>query len=95
MKYCHVPSDKDTHATKHEEKSNWVHVATFREFCEQSHEDGVHLGQNERGETGLFLKLLLDSGVALSREMSHEVSTKRNEEGPAVKRRKGEAYERK
>lgn len=48
------------------------------------HENGVHLGQNERRKSGLFFKLLLDGRVTLSGEMRHEISSEGHEEGKTV-----------
>ncbi|EJK49878.1 hypothetical protein THAOC_31205 [Thalassiosira oceanica] len=47
----------------------------------RSHEDGVHLGQDEGVVSRDGLELLLDGRVALAGEVGHEVAPERDEEG--------------
>ena len=49
-----------------------------------THEDGVHLRQDEWIVTCGILKLLLHGGVTFTGEMRHEVATEGNEEGPSI-----------
>lgn len=50
-----------------------------------THEDGVHLGEDEGVVPRIRLELLLDGGVAFAGEVRHEVATECDEEGPSMK----------
>lgn len=49
-----------------------------------SHENCVHLRQNQSTVTSFALELLLYSGVTFSREMGHEIPTECYKKGPPV-----------
>jgi hypothetical protein len=53
-----------------------------------AHKDSVHGRQDGGRKASRGLKLLLDSRIALAREMRHEVTSKGHKEGPSVEKAK-------
>jgi hypothetical protein len=50
--FCqHLPSDKDTHATQHDEQKFWIHVAAVRELGEEAQEDNQHAHESTNNDS--------------------------------------------